>query len=62
MENGFLKAVNVTSSAPSPAHRETVAKSVIRVRCDPGYLGTTGKHSALVLPVEYFLPLSFCLR
>ncbi|KAF8499352.1 Saccharopine dehydrogenase-domain-containing protein [Gautieria morchelliformis] len=41
MQEGFLKTTNVTSSVPSSTHPETVAKTVIRIRGDPGYLCTS---------------------
>lgn len=42
MKKGFLKSTNVTSSIATPTQREVTAKTVIRIRGDPGYLSTAG--------------------
>jgi len=40
MKKGFLKSTNVTSSIATPTQREVTAKTVIRIRGDPGYLSS----------------------
>jgi len=56
MEDGFIEAINYTSSSPSAKHPPTHVKTILRGRGDPGYLLTAIMISESALAILFEKP------